>query len=86
MGNYRQKEASLLGSAIRNRRRQLHLNQSELAGLAGVSVTYLCQLESGKARAQLDKVLDVLQAVGLKIEISTGSEGLVLVDDLLTDE
>jgi y4mF family transcriptional regulator len=58
------------GLTLRNRRRDLGLRQEELAELAGVSARFVGELESGKATARLDKFQDVLNALGLTLEIS----------------
>ena len=58
------------GSTLRNRRRDLGLRQEELAELAGVSTRFVGELESGKATARLDKFQDVLNALGLTLEIN----------------
>jgi y4mF family transcriptional regulator len=58
------------GLTLRNRRRDLGLRQEELAELAGVSARFVGELESGKATARLDKFQDVLNALGLKLEIN----------------
>jgi HTH-type transcriptional regulator / antitoxin HipB len=58
------------GPTLRNRRRDLGLRQEELAELAGVSARFVGELESGKATARLDKFQDVLNALGLKLEIN----------------
>ncbi len=67
-----------LSSTVRARRQSLHLHQAELADLAGVSTRFVSALETGKASVQLDKVLAVLSALGLRFEIHRGG-GDVLV-------
>jgi HTH-type transcriptional regulator / antitoxin HipB len=62
-----------LASAVRARRRQLRLDQAELAELAGVSERFVYALESGKPSVQLDKVRAVLSALGLRLEIHRGA-------------
>ena len=61
--------ASELGSTIQNRRKALRLGQEELAELAGVSVRFLRALEHGKVSVRLDKVLDVLDTLGLEVAV-----------------
>jgi len=58
--------------AIRQRRRHLRLRQDELADLAGVSERFVYALESGKGSVQLDKVIAVLSALGLHLELHRG--------------
>ena len=61
-----------VGMAVRTRRRQLRLRQSELADLAGVSERFVHAVERGKRTVQLDKLIDVLDAVGLHLQIRRG--------------
>ena len=58
-----------LGASVRARRIQLQLRQEELADLAGVSERFVYAVENGKKTVQLDKVLAVLNALGLHLEI-----------------
>jgi HTH-type transcriptional regulator/antitoxin HipB len=60
-------------SALRLRRQHLGLRQAELADLAGVSERFVFALENGKKSVQLDKVLAVLAALGLHLELRRGS-------------
>lgn len=60
------------GSAIRSRRRVLKLRQDEVADLAGVSERFVYALENGKQSVQLDKVVAVLSALGLHLEVHRG--------------
>lgn len=58
-----------LGAAIRAARKAQGLRQDELAGAAGVGLRFVVELERGKPRVQLDKVLAVLAALGLRLRI-----------------
>jgi y4mF family transcriptional regulator len=66
---------SPLASRVRAQRRALQLDQADLADLAGVSERFVNALENGKRSVQLDKVLAVLTAVGLHLEIHRGADG-----------
>lgn len=68
----------LLGAAVRERRRLLKLTQIELAGLARCGPAFLYQLETGKTSLRLDKVLDVLEVLGLQLAVENGKERLVI--------
>lgn len=59
--------------AIRARRTSLGLRQEQLADLAGVSERFVYALESGKGTARLDKVLPLLSALGLHLELHRGA-------------
>lgn len=63
----------VFGLALKTRRRNLGLRQGELADLAGVSERFVYALESGKPSVQLNKVLAVLGALGLHLELHRGA-------------
>lgn len=58
-----------LGATVESRRKALGLGQEELAELAEVSVRFVRAIEHGKVTARLDKVLDVVDALGLEVEL-----------------
>ncbi|MGL5928280.1 MAG: type II toxin-antitoxin system Y4mF family antitoxin [Dermatophilaceae bacterium] len=62
-------DAASLGGAIRKRRRDLGLTQAEVADLGTVSVKFLIDLEQGKPSVRLDKVMDVLDVLGLELRV-----------------
>lgn len=72
--------AAALGSLVRARRRALRLRQSELADLAGVSERFLHALENGKLTVQLDKLIDVLDAVGLHLQVRRGGASWIVTE------
>lgn len=61
------RSAGELGDVIHAERRRQGLTQAELAGLCGVGVTFLSQLENGKRTAEVGKVLDVLTMLGIDL-------------------
>lgn len=61
-----------LGDAVRRRRRELGLRQTELADLAGCSQRFVHTVEHGKPSLQLDKVLDILDVLGLALLVVPG--------------
>ena len=66
-----------LGSAVLMRRRKLGLTQQGLADLCGVGVVFVYKLEQGKPTVRLDKLLDVLEALGLQLVVREGAPALV---------
>lgn len=58
-----------LGSAIRKQRKSLGLSQFDAAGLCGVGERFLSELERGKRTAELGKVLQVLNRLGLRLAL-----------------
>ncbi len=71
--------AARLGVAIRSRRRELGLTQLRLAELAGCGLAFLYELERGKPSVRLDKVLDVLDILGLSLRLDEGRGGIEIV-------
>jgi y4mF family transcriptional regulator len=57
------------GSAIRRRRDELGLKQVELADLARCSTRFVHTVEAGKATVRLDKLLDLLEVLGLGLRL-----------------
>ncbi|MFK5634280.1 helix-turn-helix domain-containing protein [Ornithinimicrobium sp. LYQ103] len=59
-----------LGAAVRRARREAGLSQQALADRAGVSRQWLSRMEAGKGPSvELGKVLDVLAALGLAVDL-----------------
>ncbi|MDD5334570.1 MAG: transcriptional regulator [Rhodoferax sp.] len=58
-----------LGDIVRERRRLLALKQLELAGLGNTGNRFIVELEQGKPTVQLQKVLDVLDLLGLEVVV-----------------
>lgn len=61
--------AEQLGTAIRTRRKQLKVTQKELAMTCGTGLRFIVDLEKGKPTCQIGKTLQVLQTLGLVIEM-----------------
>lgn len=58
-----------LGRWVRQVRKAKGLTQAELAGLAGVGVRFLSEMERGKATSHLGKVMRVLHRLGCKVRV-----------------
>ena len=63
-----------LGEAIRKRRRELGYTQAFLADYAGISASFLSELENGKETIQLGKMMEVLSLLGMDICMSRRGE------------
>lgn len=59
--------AKELGKLIMHERKAQGLTQTQLAGLSGVGITFLSNLENGKQTAELGKTLNVLATLGLDL-------------------
>ncbi len=55
--------------AVRGRRRQLKLRQSEVARAAGVGREWLVDLEHGKPSVELGLVLRTLEVLGIEVDV-----------------
>lgn len=60
-------DSAAVGPAIRARRREQSLRIDDAAALSGVSVDLLSRLENGKGSVRLDKLVAVLDSLGLAL-------------------
>ena len=65
-----QVESSDLAAVVRRRRSELSLTQPELADLAEVSERLIRDLEAGRLTTRTDKLLAILTALGLEIDVN----------------
>ena len=56
-----------IGNALKIRRKEYQLRQEEVAEFARVSERFVREVEKGKQTVRLDKLIDVLTAVGLEL-------------------
>ncbi len=61
-----------LAEAVRRRRIELGLRQADLAELGGCSQRFVHTVEQGKPTLRLDKLLDVLEVLGLGLSVVPG--------------
>ena len=62
------------GAALRERRKQLHYTQAYVSEVTGFSVSFLSDLERGKATAELGKALLVANLLGLDCTLKARGE------------
>lgn len=55
------------GRELRTVRNSMGMTQAELAKRAGVGLKFLYQLESGKKTLRMDKVMDVLEVLSVRM-------------------
>ena len=60
--------------AVRGRRKDLKLSQTELAERAGVSRKWIYEFEAGKPRAEFGLVIRVLEALDLSLDLDQSPE------------
>lgn len=64
-----------ISEAVRKRRYELRLTQKAVADIAGCHWTFVSDVEREKPTVRLDKLLDVLHAVGLDLELVQDADG-----------
>lgn len=60
-----------LGAVVREQRKRLALKQLDLAGLGNTGNRFIVDLENGKPTVQLQKVLDLMDLLGLELVVRT---------------
>lgn len=78
-----------IAAAVRGRRKDLGLNQAELAERAQVSRKWVYEFEGGKGTAEFGLLLRVLEELELVMELAppaTSSRGTKLDLDVVLDE
>lgn len=58
-----------LGQAIRNRRKELSYTQKYISEIAGFSMSFLSELENGKATCEIGKTLHIMNLLGLNLTV-----------------
>lgn len=67
-------DSKSLGLLIRRERKVQGLTQEQLAGLTGVGVRFVRELEAGKESCQLGRALRVADALGLVASVGSRRE------------
>lgn len=63
-------EIQAIALAVRLARQHHQMTQAQLAGLSGTGLRFISELERGKPTLALNKVVAVLSALGLGLEVS----------------
>jgi HTH-type transcriptional regulator / antitoxin HipB len=63
------RSAAELGAVVREQRKRLALKQLDIAGLGNTGNRFIVDLEGGKPTVQLQKVLDVMDLLGLEVVV-----------------
>ena len=58
-----------IGKLVKEVRKSLQVTQKQLALTAGTGLRFITELEQGKPTCQLEKVLYVIQTLGIKINL-----------------
>jgi DNA-binding XRE family transcriptional regulator len=67
-------DSTQLGWLVRERRKQASLTLKDAAGMAGVGVRFLSELERGKPTVRIGLALQVLQLFGLELHVHARGE------------
>ena len=67
-------DSKSLGKAIKERRKKLGITQKYVSDFTGFSVSFLSELENGKATCELGKALYIINLLGLDIELTARGE------------
>lgn len=62
-------DSKSFGLLIREERKAQKLTQEQLAGLTGVGVRFVRELEAGKESCQIGRALQVAAALGLSVSV-----------------
>lgn len=63
-----------LGQRIRMKRKKLGFTLKHVAGLSGIGIRYLSELERGKDTIEMGKALSVVNSLGLKLVVQPKSD------------
>jgi HTH-type transcriptional regulator / antitoxin HipB len=63
-----------LGAIVRAQRKHLALKQLDIAGLGNTGNRFIVDLENGKPTVQLQKVLDIIDLLGLELVVRPKGE------------
>ena len=72
-----ERTAAHLADHVRDRRKSLGLRQVDLADRAGCGVRFVLMVENGKTTLRLDKLLSVLEVLGLEFVVRRREGGSV---------
>lgn len=61
-----------IGPAVKDARKKKNWTQKDLADYTATSVKFVSNVEQGKSTVQLDKVLDLIRTVGLRVYLTEG--------------
>ena len=65
--------AQRIGEVVKKTRKSMDVTQKDLALTSGTGLRFIIELERGKPTCELEKVLTVLQTLGIRIELTPPS-------------
>jgi y4mF family transcriptional regulator len=63
------------GNLLKERRKSLGINQSDLAEIAGISINTLYKIERGQTNATLEVLEKILDVLGLELKLEIRKAG-----------
>ncbi|MDO5099202.1 MAG: type II toxin-antitoxin system Y4mF family antitoxin [Corynebacterium sp.] len=69
-----------IAATLRDKRKLTRLTQAEIAAYAGVSERFVREAEKGKATLRLDKLLALVDALGLTLTVNQQVPGYLRKD------
>lgn len=63
-------DSKSFGSALRQRRKELHYTQAFLAEVSGFSVSFISDLENGKDTAELGRAIRLANLLGMDCSLN----------------
>ena len=63
----------MIGEVVKKTRKSMGVTQKDLALTSGTGLRFIIELERGKPTCELEKVLTVLQTLGIRIELTPPS-------------
>ena len=67
--NYKITDSASFGRAVKARRKELKYTQGYIAEVTGMSVSFISDLENGKATAEIGKAILLAQLLGLDMNL-----------------
>lgn len=78
------RERGPLAAVVSVRRQELGLSQVELGDLAGVSYRIVHNVEAGRTEISLERLLAILETLGLHLALDRGAASVVLASENVT--
>ena len=72
--NYKITDSASFGKAVKARRKELGYTQGYIAEVTGMSVSFISDLENGKATAEIGKAILLSQLLGLDLTLVSRGE------------
>ena len=62
-------DSEMFGQVLKQRRKEMKYNQSDISDLTGFSISFISDLENGKPTAEIGKAIYLANVLGLDIDI-----------------